>query len=284
MSDLEEEQGAHTNRGPASAKANEARRTSARWTPYLSIFIALAALFLSVATTALDFRRSANEDRHSAGLELTDLVQRLVALPRQYAEAARAPDTDTALSYAGFSQEKAALATRAAGILEQYPAVASAVEYEVIAEALVTDIDNDVVNVQAVSSSISLLEQANGHTDRSEEEKASLLARAGGILFRVDDFERAREFYRRSVSSVATDRALRHLASYYEALWGQWEASRNQCEAARQHLEPARAFLKDSGTSESSEAIDDLESRIGRCSTGSAASEEPPERPAGSGG
>lgn len=283
MSDLEEEQGAHTNRGPASAKANEARRTSARWTPYLSVFIALAALFLSVATTAIDFRRSANEDRHSAGLELTDLVQRLVALPRQYAEAARAPDTDTALLIAGFYQEKAALATRAAGILEQYPAVASAVEYEVIAEALVTDINNDVVNVQAVSSSISLLEQATGHTGR-EEEKASLLARAGGILFRVDDFERAREFYRRSVSSVATHRALRHLASYYEALWGQWEASRNQCEAARQHLEPARAFLKDSGTSESSEAIDDLESRIENCSTGSAASEEPPERPAGSGG
>ena len=283
MSDPDQDPNVQDPNPPSSAPAGSSRPDSHRGPALLSTLIAMAALFLSVSTAVIDLRHSRSQARHAAGLELTDLVQRLVALPRQYAEAARVPGVDIELLEAGFGQEKTALAARAVGIIQDTPSIASSSEYEVVAEARVTNIHNAVVHREAVNLAVRLLETGVRETT-DVQQKASLLARAGGILFRIDDYSRARELYRRSVNTVSQDNALRYVASYYEALWGRWEASRNQCDAARQHLELARTYLRESGDSGSSEGIDDLVSRIDRCSNASKAPSAAPQRSAGTGG
>lgn len=249
-----------------------------RWVRHIPTVIAVAALSLSVSTAFIDIRHTRAQDQRSAGLELTDSVQRIVALRRQYAESSSAAGANKALLQSTFSQEKTALAARAVEILEKYPRVGSAPEYEVVVEARVTDID-DVVQLVNVDQYIRLLETSVDQTENVEEE-ASLLARGGGILFRLDQFDRARQMYMRSVAAVADKPALHYAASYYEALWGSWEASRQQCEEARKHLEAARRHWMFARGSGSSDAISDLETRISNCSPGSEKPSSSPDQPA----
>lgn len=247
---------------------DEAPSTRGWATRHLPTVVALAALFVSVATTAIDLRHSRSQERHAAALELTDLVQRIVALPRQHAAdpATRAGNGDAALED-GFTKEKTALAARAAEILRQYPGVGSPAEYQVIAEAVVTNIEGVVVHVEAVPSAIALLEQGVARTE-SALDKAGLLVRGGSILFRHKKPTEARKMFRRAVDGVDDSGSLAFAASYYEAYWGQWEADNGECDEAERHLGEARRHLELTGNRTGrSAAIDDLEKRLASCRT-----------------
>jgi tetratricopeptide (TPR) repeat protein len=206
------------------------------WYRQASVLIAVAALALSFTTTFYSEQRTREQDVRTARVELSQLIQRLTALPKENFELRQKYSTNpfavTTLS-GSLNSENIVLAKRAAEIIETLPSEkVSAVECYAVAQAL---------NLAGLyDRTIRLLERGLRVADDATD-LSTLLRTYGQLLFATNDLAGARAKYEEAlhVFERFPTRVSHFVESSYaftELTWAGSELGARQCPEANLHL------------------------------------------------
>lgn len=212
------------------------------WFRQPSLIVSVAAVLFSMGTFMLSYNQTRAQDRRAARAELRQLIQRMIALPRENMELAKTYEKDPVTSnlLSGLvNQEQSVLARQAAEILERISNDASAREYHAVAQAL-ADSNNMEMAPPLIEKGLSLAK------DYSTE--LELLRLHGNILITLGDSENGRAKYQEASnlankyhltnqSYVATSNAIT------EMNWAISEFGQGQCQEARRHISQAKENL-----------------------------------------
>jgi tetratricopeptide (TPR) repeat protein len=209
----------------------------------LSIIIAIAAFLLSVSTTIYSAKRDLNQDVNSDRQELSTLIQRLSAIPKESLEARqkypRDPRTVVALS-TYLNEENSVIAKRAAEIIDRLPSDRiSSAEYLAVSIALASSGAYDR-SIEMIERGLPVAKDAN--------ELTGLLRDYGQILYDKGDYARGDQQFRKALDAFKTFPV--NVTWYVEStqantqlIWAQMAIAHHLCEEGRIHLQSANDHL-----------------------------------------
>lgn len=217
---------------PAAAKT--------RWYRQASALIALMALVFSPATTFYAERRSGERDEVAARVELSQLIQRLTALPRETAEIqaqyAQNPGL-VALLGGTLETEKMVMVQQAGTVIRRIPDDVSATEYFAVAQAMLES---------GLLSGAEELIDAGLAREPDTPTRAALLRIRGGLHFATGEVTEGRRAFAEALDVYAGERAA--LAAgpmvFTEYLWAFQEKWAGECALAADHVAAARERLE----------------------------------------
>jgi tetratricopeptide (TPR) repeat protein len=209
------------------------------WYKQAATMIALAALLFSGVTTWYSEKRIHEQDIHSARQELSQLIQRLGALPKENLELretySKDPVARAALSGL-LSQENDLLAKRAAEIIDTLPPRrVSAIEYHAVASALTQSGVYDR-SLQMIQRGLGVADDANDRTALLRN-YAQLLYETGDLAGGQAKFQEALDIFKRYPVSVTWYVDSTHAIT--ELLWAQNEIGQRRCAEAQAHVQRA---------------------------------------------
>lgn len=229
--------------GELAAREGALERASAgRDTPWYrqaSVLIAVLALAFSITATWLGEVRAGERDEAAARVELSQLIQRLAALPRENVElqAAYADDAAVLNSLGGMiTTEHTVLARQAYDVIQRVDEHVTGAEYFAVAQALFQT-GNYVAADALLDDGIAI------ETDPFS--LAALWRMEGQVAFTTGEVDRARsamanalEVFAAQPPSIAAS-----ADAFTETLWAEAEQVAGECDAAADHLELARRHL-----------------------------------------
>lgn len=209
------------------------------WYRQASVLIAALALAFSVTATWLGEVRAAERDEAAARVELSQLIQRLVALPRENIElqAAYADDAAVLNSLGGMiATEHTVLARQAHDVIDRVDEHATGAEYFAVAQALY-----QTGNYGAADA---LLDEGIA-IETDPFSLAALWRVKGQVAFTTGEPERARDAMAHALGVFAAQPPNIAAAAdaYTELLWAESEQVAGDCAAAAEHLDLARRHL-----------------------------------------
>jgi hypothetical protein len=208
------------------------------WFTQASVWVSIGALVVALGSTIYAGRQTAVRDRYALRSELRQLVQRLVALPREILEIrekfpARAMELSTSIV-----AERTALAVQGAEVIGRIGRLASGMQCLVVAQALEES--------QAFERSLSVVEVGlRGRVDPLTQE--ALLRLQGKLLFLDGRFEPGRSALRQALTVWAgAPPDMRHNGyAITEWNWSSFARSAGHDDEADAHVEAARAHARE---------------------------------------
>jgi hypothetical protein len=212
---------------------------SRSWYKQAATMIALAALLFSAVTTWYSEKRIHEQDVHSARQELSQLIQRLGALPKENLELREmyAKDPVARATLSGLlSQENDLLAKRAAEIIDILPPRrVSAIEYHAVASALTQSGVYDR-SLQMIQRGLPVADDANDLTALLRS-YAQLLYETGDLPGGQAKFQEALDVFKRYPVNVSWYVDSTHAIT--ELLWARNELGQRRCAEANAHVRRA---------------------------------------------
>lgn len=211
-----------------------------RWYRQASVLIALMALVFSATTTFYAEQRSSDRDEAAARVELSQLIQRISALPRETAEIqvkyAQSPGV-LALLGGTLETEKMVMVQQAVTVIQRIPDDVSATEYFAVAEAMLGS---------GLLSGAEALIDAGLAREPDAPTRAALLRIRGGLHFATGEVSEGRRAFAEALDVYGGERV--ELAAgpmvFTEYLWAFQEKWAGECELAADHVAAARERLK----------------------------------------
>lgn len=217
-----------------------AARTSRPWYRDPSITVAVLALVLSITTSVVSAKHASDEERQQARAELTGFIQRLSALPRDNFELRHKYGAVAGANLSSMiNAENSLLARQAAGLMEQYPEVATALEMHLVAGAL---------NASGYSADAKRMFERAITASRNYNDE--LVARRGlsSVLMAVGDSIGARHQLRQALAlrTKYPDNPpwyINFSDHQTEIMWAHLENAAGNCSSAEQRLGEAYRLL-----------------------------------------
>lgn len=207
------------------------KKSGAPWYRQASVIIAFIALLFSVAATFYAEQRSHERDDAAARVELSQLIQRLSALPKENAELWAQYGDDASVAYEISSvvqAEQMTLAEQAADVIERIPDTATATEYYQVAKNL--------AEAGAPERAASLFEA--GLRRKSDlVTRSSILRGQANLYADLGEIERARGAIKRAIELYASEPPAARAGgiAYNEYIWAGLEADSGNCDRALAH-------------------------------------------------
>jgi hypothetical protein len=212
------------------------RSITARRLIDVGVIIAVAGLLFSGVTYFFNRRDQHQADQRQARTELTEVVSRIAALPRQYAELKVTPPTGGASDDLSglFRHELAVLVSQAEQLVSEHPSIAGPADFFTIGSAN--------ANLSNYESAVANYAAAKHHAVAVGDPllAASSRAAAGEALFALEKFDKGREMFRRAITQLvaALPRVEAELhASSVRTTWASAELRAGNCAAAEELVE-----------------------------------------------
>jgi tetratricopeptide (TPR) repeat protein len=210
------------------------------------LVIAGLALIFSMATTFIAERRVAREEEHSNRVELRELIQRLIALPKENFELTqkyRDNPSAAGLLSSLINTESLVLGAQAADLISKLPGDLTLTEYFAVAYSL-SQSGQSETSQQILAQG---LEAAKANPDQDLPGLLALLRQEGSTLFSTERASEGRGFYRQALSVVnqssSSSQYVANVNGYTEYVWANAELSIGECDEARQHVAAAQRYL-----------------------------------------
>jgi tetratricopeptide (TPR) repeat protein len=214
----------------------EAAKTHKPWYLDVSVLISFLALLFSFGTTAVSYYRVRQQDIHDARTELRGLLQRLSAIPKENVEIQKNHTADVSNLLLGMlNAESSLIANQADEVINRIPDHVSAIEYVVVAQALI--LHGNVGEAQK------LFERAVSVARNPYEEFAAVRGYAQ-LLFTTGNPEAGREMFRRALNinekyPTIFSYQLQYNNAETEFAWASSEYYIKQCLEAQKHMNNA---------------------------------------------
>jgi hypothetical protein len=199
----------------------------------VGVIIAVAGLLFSGVTYFFNRRDQQNADQRRARSELTEVVSRIAALPRQYAELKDPVQPPGASdSFSGlFRHELTVLVSQAEQLVSGYPSIGGPADFFTIgsAQANLSNYEAAVTNYAEAGHRAA----ANGETLLA----ASSRGAEGEALFSLEKFDKGRKMFRQAIKLLfdALPRLEAELhASSVRSAWASAELHAGHCAAAEE--------------------------------------------------
>ena len=214
-----------------------AAKPGPQWYRQVPVLISIIALLLSTATSYYSFILTDRQSDLGSRAELGQLVQRLIALPKENTDLAAkyAKDPGRAANVSALiNEENLVLAQQAADVIGRIPHLASAAEYLTVAHALERS--------ENFSRSLELIDRGL-QIDADPTTREGLLRLKGRAHFNSGDVALGREALTAALG-VWPDEPVWQQArgnAFTELLWSSLEERAGQCREAHIHLSRAGA-------------------------------------------
>jgi hypothetical protein len=209
------------------------RSTTARRLINASVIIAVAGLLFSGLTYFFNRQDQQEADQRQARAELTEVVGRIAALPREYADLQDIAQTAGAVDDLStlFRHELAVLVSQAEQLVSDHPSIAGPDDFFTIGFAH--------TNLSNFASALTNYTEAESRAVAEGDSLVALTSRTarGEALFFLEEFDKGRKMFRQAIKQLFV--ALPRLAAVLQASsvrrsWAAAELRAGHCAAAEQ--------------------------------------------------
>lgn len=221
--------------------AQPAQTTNARpWNRQASVLLAVLALAFSMMATWFGEQRAGERDESAARVELSQIIQRLVSLPKENAELQKLYAGDPAMLNAlsaMVATENDVLTRQASDVIKRIPDRVSGSEYFAVGQALV---------LTGNYGRAETLLDAGLSRDNDASSRAALWRVKGALYFATGELALARAAMSSALEAYAAEQpsAAAAAAVYTEWAWAVHEKTNGDCEEAKAHLDRAQGHLE----------------------------------------